>query len=87
MAALTEENLQVLSPSAAAASKLLRSGLTFTQIYSQFVATSEKLLLEEAENKRLSDCLDTIMTVSTSKTSGRGIKSTRTAPLVIKFPL
>ena len=61
MAMLSEENLQQLSPSAAAASKLLKSGLTLTQIYSQYVDVSTRLQLEEAENKRLGDCLATIM--------------------------
>ena len=61
MAMLSEENLQQLSPSAAAAGKLLKSGLTLTQIYSQYVDVSTRLQLEEAENKRLGDCLATIM--------------------------
>ena len=32
MAALTDDNLQEISPSAAAASKLLKSGMTLTQV-------------------------------------------------------
>ena len=35
---LTEEGIQALSPAAAAASKLIKSGMSLTQVYSQLVA-------------------------------------------------
>ena len=50
---LSEESIESLSPSAAHASKLLKSGLTVTGIYSQMVALGEDLQKEKAETSRL----------------------------------
>merc|ERR1740129_2568385 len=58
---LTEEGIECLSPSAAAASRMLKSGVTITGIYSQMVTLSEELALEKEENKRLNLYLDQIL--------------------------
>ena len=42
---LTEDDIELLSLSGAAASKLLKGGITLTQIYSQLVASQEDLLV------------------------------------------
>ncbi|KAG8237972.1 hypothetical protein J437_LFUL014673, partial [Ladona fulva] len=59
---ITEEQLEMLSPSAAAASRLIKSGLSLTQIYSQYVAVSEELFLEKQQCKKLNVFLDAILT-------------------------
>ena len=58
---LTEEGIETMAPSAAAASRLLKSGMTLTQIYSQYVSVSEQLLFKEEENKRLNSYIDQIL--------------------------
>jgi len=58
---LTEEGIECLSPSAAAASRMLKSGVTITGIYSQMVNLSEELAVEKEENKRLNLYLDQIL--------------------------
>ena len=58
---LSETDIEELSPSAAAASRLLKSGLSLTQIYSEYVETSEALHLEKEENKRLNEYVDQIL--------------------------
>ncbi|PSN32802.1 Nucleoprotein TPR [Blattella germanica] len=50
-----------MSPSAAAASRLLKSGMTLTQIYSQYVAIYDELMLEKEETKRLNLHMNTIL--------------------------
>ena len=50
---LSEDSIESLSPSAAQASKLLKSGLTVTGIYSQMVTLGEDLQKEKAETARL----------------------------------
>ena len=62
-ALLSEEALHQFSPSAAAASKLLKSGMTLTQVYNEYVKVTDKLISEEEENKRLRQCLESIMEV------------------------
>ena len=62
-ALLSEEALHQFSPSAAAASKLLKSGMTLTQVYNEYVKVTDKLMSEEEENKRLRQCLESIMEV------------------------
>ncbi|XP_046464122.1 nucleoprotein TPR-like [Daphnia pulex] len=53
-----EENIEAMSP---AASRLLKSGMTLTQIYSQYVSISEQMLFEEEENKKLNNYIDQIL--------------------------
>lgn len=50
---LSEASIENLSPSAAHASRLLKSGLTVTGIYSQLVAMGEELGKEKQETARL----------------------------------
>jgi nucleoprotein TPR len=58
---LTEDAIEHLSPSAAQASRLLKSGITLTGIYSQMVSLSEELTSEKEENKRLNSYMDQIL--------------------------
>ena len=58
---LTEDAMEHLSPSAAQASRLLKSGVTLTGIYSQMVSLSEELAGEKEENKRLNNYMDQIL--------------------------
>ncbi|CAH2039614.1 unnamed protein product, partial [Iphiclides podalirius] len=53
--------LSDLAPSAATASKLLKSGMSLTQIYSQLVKVSEELNQEKEENRRLNITLNSII--------------------------
>jgi nucleoprotein TPR len=43
--------------------RLLKSGMTLTQIYSQYVSISEQILFEEEENKKLNNYIDQILQV------------------------
>ena len=49
-----------LSPAAAKASALLKSGLSLTQIYSQYVEVNEELVREKEETARLGNLLEHI---------------------------
>lgn len=53
--------LSDLAPSAATASKLLKSGMSLTQIYSQLVKVTDELSQEKEENRRLSVTINTIV--------------------------
>ncbi|CAK1586173.1 unnamed protein product [Parnassius mnemosyne] len=53
--------LSDLAPSAATASKLLKSGMSLTQIYSQLVKVTEDLSQEKEENRRLNITINTIV--------------------------
>lgn len=53
--------LSDLAPSAATASKLLKSGMSLTQIYSQLVKVSDELAQEKEENRRLNLTINTIV--------------------------
>ncbi|XP_071454346.1 nucleoprotein TPR isoform X2 [Hetaerina americana] len=59
---ITQEQLEILSPSAAAASRLIKSGLSLTQIYSQYVTVSEELFIEKQQSKKLNLFLNAILT-------------------------
>ena len=50
---MSESDIEQLSPAAAVASRLLKSGMTLTQIYSEYVNLSESLQTEKSENERL----------------------------------
>ncbi|XP_033645246.1 nucleoprotein TPR-like [Asterias rubens] len=58
---LSDDELNSLSPTAAAASSFLKSGLTLTQMYSEYVKCSDELEVGKAENLRLNDYLDQIL--------------------------
>ncbi|KAJ1980870.1 Filament-forming protein [Dimargaris xerosporica] len=51
----------VLSPTAALAGRMQRSGKTFTQVYSDYVAMQNELADEKKETARLRECLDHIV--------------------------
>lgn len=53
--------LSDLAPSAATASKLLKSGMSLTQIYSQLVKVTEELTQAKEENRRLNITINTIV--------------------------
>ncbi len=50
---LSDEEVAALSPGAAAASRLLRGGLSLTQIYRQHCRVVDSLEQQKAENQRL----------------------------------
>ncbi|GAB1608232.1 nucleoprotein TPR-like [Argonauta hians] len=58
---LSSESVASLLPTAAATSKLLKSGMTLTQIYNEYVQAIDEIQLEKEENKRLKSYLDQIM--------------------------
>ncbi|XP_048581842.1 nucleoprotein TPR isoform X2 [Nematostella vectensis] len=60
-APMSEEMLSTLSPTAAATSSLLKSGMTLTEIYSQYVEVSDALQREKLENTRLNNYMDQIL--------------------------
>ncbi|XP_026730611.1 nucleoprotein TPR isoform X2 [Trichoplusia ni] len=53
--------LSDLAPSAATASKLLKSGMSLTQIYSQLVKVTDELTQEKEENRKLSATINSIV--------------------------
>ncbi|KAJ8713492.1 hypothetical protein PYW07_013862 [Mythimna separata] len=53
--------LSDLAPSAATASKLLKSGMSLTQIYSQLVKVTDELTQEKEDNRRLNITINTIV--------------------------
>ena len=59
---MTDEGIAALSPAAAAASKLIKSGMSLTQVYSQLVTCQEELLAAEDEKRRLSTYIEQILT-------------------------
>ena len=60
---MSEEKLETLFPTAAATSKMLKSGMSLTQIYNEYVKASDALQFEKEENKRLNTYLDKILQV------------------------
>ncbi|XP_020609857.1 nucleoprotein TPR-like isoform X1 [Orbicella faveolata] len=61
VAPLTPEELSTLSPTAALTSSYMKSGMTLTQIYSQYVEVQDALQQEKTENTRLKMYLDQIL--------------------------
>ncbi|KAL5021860.1 hypothetical protein ScPMuIL_001015 [Solemya velum] len=57
----SEGHVESMFPTAAATSKFLRSGMTLTQIYNEYVKSTDALQLEKDENKRLNLYLDQIL--------------------------
>jgi nucleoprotein TPR len=60
-AVLSESDIEQLSPAAACASKLLKSGMTLTQIYSEYVNLSETLQSVKDEKSRVEQYLNEVM--------------------------
>lgn len=60
--------IENLSPHAAAASKLFKSGQSLTQVYSQYVSISEELLSEKEENRKLNAYIAKILQEFEAKT-------------------
>lgn len=58
---LSDEELAALCPTAAMASKFIRSGMTLTEIYTKYVETLDDLEVSKHENKRMSDIMDDIL--------------------------
>ncbi|XP_030839084.1 nucleoprotein TPR isoform X3 [Strongylocentrotus purpuratus] len=61
VAPMSDEELSNLCPTAAAASSFIKSGMTLTEIYSQYVRTSDELMMEKQENQRLNMYMDQIL--------------------------
>ncbi|KAI9594712.1 hypothetical protein BDF19DRAFT_107293 [Syncephalis fuscata] len=51
----------ILSPTAAAVSRMQKSGKTFTQIYSDYIRVQEELTAEQRENQRITESLTGIL--------------------------
>ena len=58
---LTEEGINQLSPAAAAASKLIKSGMSLTQVYTQLVSCQEELINSKDENRQLNTYVEQIL--------------------------
>ncbi|KAK3607529.1 hypothetical protein CHS0354_025782 [Potamilus streckersoni] len=58
---MSEEKVESMFPTAATTSKMLKSGMSLTQIYNEYVQATDTLLLEKEENKRLNHYLDQIL--------------------------
>lgn len=61
---LTDDEINALSPSAAAASKLIKSRFSLTQIYKDHCTTLEELEVVKAENVRVKKYLEDIVKVA-----------------------
>ncbi|KAJ8357190.1 hypothetical protein SKAU_G00199840 [Synaphobranchus kaupii] len=61
VAALTEEELTNMSPTAAAVAKIVKPGMKLTELYNAFVEAQDQLHLERLENKRVNRYLDEIV--------------------------
>ena len=57
---LVEEGVAQMSPSAAIAIKLSKSGLSLTQVYTQLVACEEELMTTKDENGRLNSYIEQV---------------------------
>ncbi|CAH2312727.1 nucleo TPR isoform X2 [Pelobates cultripes] len=60
-ALLSEEELNLMSPTAAAVAKVVKPGMKLTELYNAYVETQDQLLMERQENKRLNKYLDEIV--------------------------
>jgi nucleoprotein TPR len=58
---LSEADIEQLSPAAAVASRLLKNGMTLTQIYSEYVNLAEALQTQKTENQRLTSYINEIV--------------------------
>jgi len=60
-AVLSESDIEQLSPAAAVASRLLKSGMSLTQIYSEYVNLTEKYEQERKDKERVEAYLNQVM--------------------------
>uniref|UniRef100_A0AAY4CT06 Nucleoprotein TPR n=1 Tax=Denticeps clupeoides TaxID=299321 RepID=A0AAY4CT06_9TELE len=58
---MTEEELNILSPTAAAVAKIVKPGMKLMELYNAFVEAQDQLQLEKLENKRMHKLLDEIV--------------------------
>ncbi|XP_013789908.1 nucleoprotein TPR-like, partial [Limulus polyphemus] len=58
---VSEEGIEKMFPMAAATSKILRTGMTLTQVYSEFVRAEEELQKEKSEKQQLHEQLQQIL--------------------------
>ena len=58
---LSESDIEQLSPAAAVASRLLKSDMTLTQIYSEYVNLTESFQNEKKENERLKSYINELV--------------------------
>lgn len=58
---LSDEELAALCPTAAMASKFIKSGMTLTEIYSKYIETLDELEIAKQESKRSNDTMDAIL--------------------------
>lgn len=58
---MSSDQLEEMMPIAASTSKLLKSGMTLTQIYNEYVQATEALEMERIDNKRLNQYLEQIL--------------------------
>ncbi|XP_044737126.1 nucleoprotein TPR isoform X2 [Chrysoperla carnea] len=56
-----ENVIESLAPSAAATSRLIKPGMSLTQIYSQYVSASEEVIIKDAEIRRLNTYIEAIV--------------------------
>ncbi|MBN3321592.1 TPR protein, partial [Atractosteus spatula] len=61
VAALTEEELTTMSPTAAAVAKIVKPGMKLTELYNAYIESQDQLQLERLETKRLNKYLDEIV--------------------------
>lgn len=54
-------NLLGISPTAAAASKFIKSGMSLTQIYAQYITVADELTNEKEENAKLKSYMDQVL--------------------------
>lgn len=60
--------IEILSPTAATAGRILKSGPSITQIYSQLVTATDELHMEKEENRRLNSYIEKIVQEFEDKT-------------------
>jgi len=58
---LIKEGIAHLSPAAAIASKLVKSGMSLTQVYTQLVACEEELIATREEKDRLNTYVESLV--------------------------
>ncbi|XP_021362247.1 nucleoprotein TPR-like isoform X2 [Mizuhopecten yessoensis] len=57
----SEDQVESMFPTASVTSKVLKSGMSLTQIYNEYVQASDALMLEKEENQRLNQYLTQIL--------------------------
>ncbi|XP_066548647.1 nucleoprotein TPR isoform X2 [Amia ocellicauda] len=61
VAALSEEELTILSPTAAAVAKIVKPGMKLTELYNAYVEAQDQLQLEKLETKRVNKYLNEML--------------------------